>query len=42
VVSIQSSHTSPSKYRGSSPFRNLMSCSLLNSLTLLLELCFLW
>jgi hypothetical protein len=29
MVSIQSSHTSPSKYRCFSPFRNLMSCSLL-------------
>jgi hypothetical protein len=29
VVSIQSSHKSPSKYRCSSPFGNLMSCSLL-------------
>ncbi len=29
VVSIQSSHTSPSKCRCSSPFGNLMSCSLL-------------
>ncbi len=42
VVSIQSSHTSPSKYICSSPSRNLMSCSLFNSLTLLLELSFLW
>jgi hypothetical protein len=29
MVSIQSSHTSPSKCRCSSPFGNLMSCSLL-------------
>jgi len=29
MVSIQSSHTSPSKCRFSSPFGNLMSCSLL-------------
>ncbi len=32
MVSIQSSHTSPSKCRCSSPFGSLMTCSLLTSL----------
>jgi hypothetical protein len=31
MVSIQSSHTSPSKCRCSSPSGNLMSCSFLTS-----------
>ncbi len=34
MVSIQSSHTSPSKCRCSSPSRNLMSCSLLTPYSL--------